>query len=53
MVTISDSVYHKIKYCDASSSYYATGVAADLRAENADQALNIWTEKVSGAAYFN
>lgn len=45
--------YHTVKYSDSSSSYYAKGVYADLRAENYDQALNIWTDKVSGCVYFN
>ena len=53
MVDISDKKYHKVKYCDAKSSYYAKGVKVDVRAENADEELNLKTEKVSGSAYLN
>lgn len=53
MVTISDKSYHKILYCDAKSAYYASGVKAELRAENATEALDIYTEKVSGNVDFN
>lgn len=53
MVDISDKKYHKVKYCDAKSSYYAKGVKVDVRAENADEAFNFKTEKVSGSAYLN
>jgi len=53
MVDISDKKYHKVKYCDAKSSYYAAGVKVDVRAENADEELNLKTEKVSGSAYLN
>lgn len=54
MVSIDDkSVYHKVKYCDASSAYYAKNVSVNLRAENDTEALNFYTEKVSGDVYFN
>lgn len=53
MVTISDKSYHKINYCDKNSGYYAKGVKAELRAENAAQELDFKTEKVSGRVYFN
>lgn len=53
MVDIDDKKYHKVKYCDAKSSYYAKDVKVDVRAENADEELNFKTEKVSGSAYLN
>lgn len=53
MVDIDDKKYHKVKYCDAKSSYYKKGVSVDVRAENAEEKLNFKTEKVSGSAYLN
>ena len=53
MVTINDNKYHKISYCTQKSSYYKKGVKAELRAENADEALDFWTEKISGNVDFN
>lgn len=53
MVTIDDTSYHKINYCDAKSRYYSKGVEVDLRAENADDKFNFYVEKVSGKVSFN
>jgi hypothetical protein len=53
MVTISDKSYHKINYCDKDAAYYKSGVKAELRAENATEALDLKTEKVSGNVDFN
>jgi len=53
IVKISDKSYHKVKYSNASANYYKKGIKADLRAENYKEALNIYTEKVSGTVYFN
>ena len=53
MVDISDKSYHKINYCDKKDDYYAKGVKAELRAENATEALDLRTEKVSGSVDFN
>ncbi len=53
MVTISDKSYHKINYVDKKAAYYKKGVKAELRAENATEALDFKTEKVSGNVDFN
>lgn len=53
MKTLKGDSYVNVKYCDKSNSYYKKGVSANLRAENADSALDIWTEKVSGNVDFN
>lgn len=53
MKTLKGNSYVNVKYCDRSTSYYTRGVSANLRAENADSAWNIWTEKVSGNVDFN
>ena len=53
MVAIDDTSYHKINYWDAKSRYYGNGVEVDLRAENAKQKLNFYTEKVQGKVSFN
>lgn len=53
MVTVDDKSYHKVKCCDADSSYYKKGVKAEMRAENADEEWDFWTETVSGKISFN
>ena len=53
MVTISDKSYHKINYCDKNEAFYKKGVKAELRAENAIEALDFKKEKVSGNVDFN
>ena len=53
LVTISDKSYHKIKYCDENTEYFAKNVRSELRGENATEALNFLTETVSGTVDFN
>lgn len=52
---IDDKRVHKLKYCDASSSYYATNVSSELRGENADSTefSLIINRAVSGNVWFN
>lgn len=51
---VSDKSKHKIKYCDQKSSYYKSGVTAQLRGENADSRIAIFGDsKVSGEVWFN
>ena len=44
---------YKVKYCDKKKAYYSTNTSVALRAENADETLTVWTEKISGLVYFN
>ena len=53
MKTLTGKSYVRVNYCDKDASYYKKGVGANLRAENADSAFNIWTDKVSGTVDFN
>lgn len=53
LVTISDKSYHKIKYRDENTEYFAKNVKSELRGENATEALNFLTETVSGTVDFN
>lgn len=51
---VSDKSKHKIKYCNQKSSYYKSGVEAQLRGENADSRIAIFSDsKVSGEVWFN
>lgn len=45
--------YHKVNYVDKDAAYYKKGVKAEMRAENATEALDLKTEKVSGTIDFN
>lgn len=53
IVTINDKAYHKMYYSNSSLAYYIKGIKAEVRAENATEALTIKSEKVSGSVYFN
>lgn len=47
------NTWYKLQYSDSSAAFYKKGVAADLRGENATQAWDLSTEKVSGEVEFN
>ncbi|MGN0396046.1 MAG: hypothetical protein ACI4EF_11850 [Coprococcus sp.] len=54
LLDISDTKFHKIRYCNRRSTFYAKGVKAELRGENADVRWAIINDaKVSGNVFFN